>query len=113
MQDFRLALLLEDAQLHRAAYHYQLKKMAAVEKYEAEKAEISIIYHENEGRYGYRRITAELYNRNINLNYKTVQRLMKVRDLTCCIRTKKYHSDKGNSWRKSTRRTQEKTVSVA
>lgn len=70
--------------------------MEAADKYEAEKAEISTIYHENNGRYGYRRITAELHNRNINLNHKTVQRLMKVLGLACRIRIKKYHSYKGN-----------------
>ncbi|MFG6324564.1 MAG: IS3 family transposase, partial [Lachnospiraceae bacterium] len=30
-------------------------------RYEAGKAEISAIYHENRGRYGYRRITMELH----------------------------------------------------
>lgn len=65
------------------------------DKYEAEKAAITTIYHENKGRYGYRRITAELHNRNIPLNHKTVQRLMKELDLVCRVRMKKYRSYKG------------------
>ena len=51
--------------------------MSRHDKYEDAKAEIIAIYHENKGRYGYRRITMELRNRNIFLNHKTVQRLMK------------------------------------
>lgn len=66
-----------------------------MDKYEAAKAEITAIYHENKGRYGYRRITAQLHNRNIPLNHKTVQRLMKELGLVCRVRTKKYRSYKG------------------
>jgi transposase InsO family protein len=65
------------------------------DKYEVAKAEITAIYHENKGRYGYRRITAELHNRNLPLNHKTVQRLMKELGLVCHVRMKKYRSYKG------------------
>ena len=69
--------------------------MNAPDKYEIAKAEISTIYHENKGRYGYRRITMELHKRNIRLNHKTVQRLMKELGLVCRVRMKKYRSYKG------------------
>jgi len=69
--------------------------MECADKYEAAKTEIVAIYHENKGRYGYRRITAELHNRNFHLNHKTVQRLMKELGLICCVRLKKYRSYKG------------------
>ena len=62
--------------------------MNRTDKYEAAKAEITAIYHENKGRYGYRRITTELHSRNIPLNHKTVQRLMKELGLVCCVRMK-------------------------
>ena len=65
------------------------------DKYEAAKEEINAIYHENKGRYGYRRITMELRNRGISLNHKTVQRLMKELGLVCRVRMKKYRSYKG------------------
>ena len=65
------------------------------DKHEAAKKEITAIYHENRGRYGYRRITAELRNRNLPLNHKTVQRLMKELGLVCRVRMKKYRSYKG------------------
>ena len=69
--------------------------MKAPDKYEREKAEITAIYHENKGRYGYRRITMELHRRGIRLNHKTVQRLMKELGLVCHVRMKKYRSYKG------------------
>ena len=69
--------------------------MKRSDKYETAKAEIMTIYHENKGRYGYRRITIELGKRNIPLNHKTVQRLMKELGLACRVRMKKYRSYKG------------------
>ena len=69
--------------------------MKCADKYETAKAEITVIYHENKGRYGYRRITAELHSRKIRLNHKTVQRLMKQLGLVCRVRMKKYRSHKG------------------
>ena len=62
--------------------------MKCADKYESAKEEITAIYHENKGRYGYRRITAELRNRNFPLNHKTVQRLMKELGLVCHVRMK-------------------------
>ena len=69
--------------------------MGSPDKYETEKAEITAIYHENKGRYGYRRITMELHRRGIHLNHKTVQRLMKELGVVCRVRMKKYRSYKG------------------
>ena len=65
------------------------------DKYEEAKAEIIAIYHENKGRYGYRRITMELHNRRLLINHRTVQRLMKEIGLVCRVRMKKYRSYKG------------------
>ena len=69
--------------------------MHRTDKYADVKAEIVAIYHENKGRYGYRRITAELRNRGFRINHKTVQRLMKLLGLVCRVRVKKYRSYKG------------------
>ena len=79
----------------RATFYYHLKRMNCTDKYEDAKAEITAIYHENKGRYGYRRMTQELHNRNFRLNHKTVQRLMKELELICRVRMKKYRSYKG------------------
>lgn len=65
------------------------------DKYNEIKEQIIAIYHENKGRYGYRRITAELHNRGYAINYKTVQSLMKQLGIVCMVRMKKYRSYKG------------------
>ena len=90
-----MSLLLEIAQLSRSTFYYHLKQMHKADKYAEEKAEISSIYHENKGRYGYRRITMMLRSRGYLLNHKTVQRLMKELGLVCRVRVKKYRSYKG------------------
>ena len=71
--------------------------MNSADKYKAVKAEITAIYHENKGRYGYRRITAELRKRTFSVNHKTVQRLMKELGLVCRVRMKKYRSYRGEA----------------
>ena len=93
--DFSLSLLLSIAQLPRATFYYHLKRMENLDKYQEVKEEIKTIYHENKGRYGYRRITAELHNRGFHLNHKTIQRLMKQLGLICRVRAKKYRSYNG------------------
>ena len=94
-REFPLIVLLEIAQLPRATFYYHLRQQNKPDKYETAKAEIMSIYHENRGRYGYRRITTELNNRKILLNHKTVQKLMKELGLVCRVRMKKYRSYKG------------------
>ena len=69
--------------------------MQRADKYAEAKKEIVSIYHENKGRYGYRRITLALHNKGIHLNHKTVQRLMKELGLVCRVKIKKYRSYKG------------------
>jgi transposase InsO family protein len=59
------------------------------------KSLIQAIYHEHKGRYGYRRIKAELKNQGYKVNHKKVQRLMKELGLKCIVRMKKYRSYKG------------------
>ena len=90
-----MEILLSIAQLARATFYYHLKRMEQADKYEAVKAEITTIYHENKGRYGYRRITMQLHNQGIFINHKTVQRLMKQLGLICRVRIKKYRSYRG------------------
>ncbi|MGM9670490.1 MAG: IS3 family transposase [Oscillospiraceae bacterium] len=96
-QRHSLDILLSITQLPRATFYYHLKRMDRSDKYEAAKTEITAIYHENKGRYGYRRITAELRKRNFSLNHKTVQRLMKELGMVCRVKMKKYRSYKGEA----------------
>ena len=94
-QKYKLTALLELAEMPRSTYYYHVKQMQKPDKYAAVKGDITAIYHENHGRYGYRRITMELHNRGYHVNHKTVQRLMKTLHLKCVVRIKKYRSYKG------------------
>ncbi len=87
--------MLELAEMPRSTYYYYVKQMQKPDKYAAIKEEIHAIYHENLGRYGYRRITMELHNRGYQVNHKTVLKLMKDLHLKCMVRIKKYRSYKG------------------
>lgn len=93
--EYKLELLLQAAQLPRATYYYHVKRMKSENKYAEVEEQITNIFHENRGRYGYRRITMELHNRGYCINHKTVQRLMKKLNLVCKVRMKKYRSYKG------------------
>lgn len=94
-QTYKLTALLEMIGMPRSNFYYYAKKLAAPDKYKEIKTEIKTIYHENQGRYGYRRITLELHNRGYIINHKTVQRLMKELGIKCMVRIKKYRSYKG------------------
>jgi len=91
----KLSLLLEISGLARSTYYYYAVRRIESDKYSEVKGQITNIYHENHGRYGYRRITQELHNRRYVVNHKTVQRLMKALGLFCRVRMKKYRSYKG------------------
>lgn len=90
-----MTVLLEIAQMPRSSYYYNLKRSKAPDKYEKIKDEIAKIYHENYGRYGYRRITLELRNKGYTINHKTAQRLMAQLNIKSMIRVKKYKSYRG------------------
>ena len=85
------------AGLPRSSYYYYVSQFEKADKYSEVREQIRDIFHENKGRYGYRRITLELRNRNIKINHKTVQRLMRQEHLHCRVRLKKYKSYKGEA----------------
>lgn len=90
-----MAGLLKLAKISKSNFYYNLNKLKKPDKYEGIKDQIKSIYHENKGIYGYRRITAELYNRGYKVNHKVVMRLMKEMNIQCFVRAKKYRSYKG------------------
>lgn len=79
----------------RSTFYYYLKKAVQPEKDRAVKAEITKVYHQHKGRYGYRRITATLRNKGLLINHKKVERLMKEAGIKSIVRIKKYQSYKG------------------
>ena len=93
--EFKVSMLLNAAKLARSTYYYHTKRRREPDKYSEIKEQITNIFHENRGRYGYRRITMELKNRGYCINHKAVQRLMKELKLECKVRMKKYRSYKG------------------
>ena len=93
---YKITALLQIADLPKSSYYYHVSQFSVPGEYESAKLFIGQIYHEHKGRYGYRRITAELHDRGIHLNHKTVRRLMKALGLVCRVRTKRYNSYKGD-----------------
>lgn len=79
----------------RSTFYYYLKKIGQPGKYKDIEEVIKQIYHENRGRYGYRRITLEMHKRGYKINHKTVLKLMNKCGLKCCVRVRKYRSYKG------------------
>jgi putative transposase len=60
-------------------------------------AEIARIFRDNKERYGYRRVWAVLRREGWAANHKKVKRLMSAMGLFSPVRTKGYHSYKGNA----------------
>lgn len=90
-----LSLLLRGARLSRSTFYYHVKAQDAADKYAVLKARIGAVYTRHKGRYGYRRITADLRQAGQVVNHKTIQRLMQVLGLKSLVRPKKYRSYKG------------------
>ena len=80
----------------RSTFYYHLKKSKKEDKYKVEKDAILLIFQENKGRYGYRRITLEMRNRGYIINHKTVAKLMRMMGLKSIQRSKRrYNSYQG------------------
>ena len=95
MTEFSLDILLKAIKLARSTYYYHLKQLDKPDKDQELKAEVQLIFIENKGNYGYRRIHLELRNRGYLVNHKRVQRLMKVLNLQAKMRQKRKYSSHG------------------
>lgn len=80
-----------------ATYHYQMKQMKQANSNEKWETLILETFEKHEGRYGYRRIHAELKAQGYTINHKKVQRIMKKLGLKCVkfVRKSRYKSYKG------------------
>ena len=77
----------------RSTFYYNHRPKP--DKWMVERQRIAELYHQNSGRYGYRRITLAMRNEGYIINGKTVRRLMKEAGIKCQVRMKKYKSYKG------------------
>ncbi len=82
--------------LSRSTYYYEISRTDTVaERNKWLMEEIAEIFSLHKGRYGVRRIHAELVNRGKEINHKRVQRLMNVMGLKGKRPKEKYHSYQG------------------
>lgn len=93
--NFPLAALLRAAELPRSSFYYQCKANQADDKHRELKARIRTIFSHHRGRYGYRRIAAELRRQGAGVNHKTVQKLMVGMELKSLVRPKRYKAFEG------------------
>ncbi|MFM9925393.1 IS3 family transposase [Variovorax sp. H27-G14] len=69
---FPLANLLRAAEMARSSFYYQLGALRKGDKHYDLKAKIRDGFNRHKGRYGYRRVTAELRQQGLIVNHKTV-----------------------------------------
>ena len=77
----------------RSTFYYNTRQKP--DKWAVERQRIAELYHQNKGRYGYRRLTLAMRNEGYVINGKTVRRLMAEVGIKCQVRMKKYKSYKG------------------
>lgn len=87
--------MLERMKMARSVFYYHIRRLNETDGYDDVRRSIMEIYDQNHGRYGYRRITAQLRNEGIEINHKLVQRLMLQIHLKAKRRRQHYHSYKG------------------
>ena len=79
----------------RSTFYYHTKRMGRPDGYDAVRKRIRSVYEKHRGRYGYRRITAQLRNEGVDINHKTVQKLMGQMSLKAKGKRQHYRSYKG------------------
>ena len=93
---YSLPLLLKTLGLSRSSYYYQKAIERREDKYKGLREKISILFNENDKRYGYRRINGLLKRSGLTVSEKVVRRIMKEDSLIVKVRKrKKYSSYKG------------------
>ncbi len=92
-EGYQLKHLLKAMGLARSTYYFELtKKDIVAERNKALMDEIMDIFDHHKGRYGVRRVHAELVNRGMAVNHKRIQRLMNAMGLKGKRPKEKYHS---------------------
>ena len=87
--------MLDRMEMARSVFYYHVRRLNDSDGYDDLRHRIGEIYALHNGRYGYRRITAQLHNEGCDVNHKTVQKLMAQMHLKAKRRKQHYHSYKG------------------
>ena len=87
--------MLSFFKISKSTYFYTINTYSREDKDYELKELIKAIFEENKSRYGYRRVTLELKNREYKINHKRVKRLMKLLNLYGVQPKAKYKSYKG------------------
>ena len=85
---YALPALLSRFKMAKSSYYYQQAVLNKPDKYLSQRAQITSIFHENRGIYGYRRIYLALKRKGIMLSEKIIRRIMKEEKLVV-LRSKK------------------------
>ena len=94
--NFPLKSLFQQLKLPKSSYFYHRNQLTLTDKYEEKRLLLTEIFNENDARYGYRRLHAEMKNKGILLSEKVVRRLMREENLFVRMaRKKKYSSYAG------------------
>ena len=87
--EWPLNALLAEVGLARSSYQYQIEAMSRPDKYAELRVRIAEIFHENDARYGYRRIHLELREEGTVVSEKVVNAIMKEEGLVAKGRKRK------------------------
>ena len=93
---YSLAELLKQLKIPKSSYFYHNKRLLRPEKYTALRNMVKEIFHENQSRYGYRRIHMVVGRTGKHVSEKVIRRLMTEEQLKVLYRKRrKYTSYKG------------------
>lgn len=95
-EEARLSELLSVAGLPKSTYFYEAKRAEFDSKNSELIERIKEVFGKSKGRYGVRRVTAELRSQRVSVNHKKVQRLMAKLGLAARRKAVHYNSYKGN-----------------
>ena len=84
-EKYTLPMLLTYFHMARSSYYYQQAVMNKSDKYLPFRRQITLVFHENRGVYGYRRIHLALKRKGITLSEKVIRHIMKEEGLAVFV----------------------------
>ena len=96
--EYLLPLQLKRLKLPKSSYYYQETALKKQDKYSSIRKRICTLFHENNGRYGYRRIHVLLSCEETVISEKVVRRIMAEEGLVAGVKNRrKYNSYQGET----------------